>query len=120
MLYERIRQGLPFDLLDLVASQLQMPRADISKAICMSPTTLARRMKSGRLNTAEGDRLVALIAVFEQACSLFEYDDAAAVKWMRSPVQGLGSMRPLDMLGTRVETNAVFDLVGRLEMGVLV
>jgi putative toxin-antitoxin system antitoxin component (TIGR02293 family) len=77
-------------------------------------------MKSGRLNTSESDRLVALIALYEEAISLFESDTVAAVKWMSSPVQGLGLKRPLDMLGTRVEANAVLDLIGRLERGVLV
>ncbi|WP_429441085.1 antitoxin Xre/MbcA/ParS toxin-binding domain-containing protein [Pseudomonas sp. ILQ215 TE3946] len=80
----------------------------------------ARRAKTGRLNTVESDRLVGLIAVFEQALSLFEDDVSAATKWMCSPVRGLGSRRPIDMLCTRVETNAVLDLIGRLERGVLV
>lgn len=121
-LYELIHQGLPFELLDQTASLLQIPRADISNAICVSPTTLARRAKAGRFNTDESDRLVALIAVFEQVCSLFENDAAAAaaVKWMSSPVQGLGLKRPIDMLGTRVEANTILDLIGRLERGVLV
>ena len=77
----------------------------------------ARRAKTGRLNTVESDRLVGLIAVFEQALSLFEDDVSAATS---SPVRGLGSRRPIDMLCTRVETNAVLDLIGRLERGVLV
>jgi putative toxin-antitoxin system antitoxin component (TIGR02293 family) len=64
--------------------------------------------------------LVALVAVFEQALSLFEDDVAAATEWMSSPVCGLGSKRPLDMMGTRVETKAIFDLIGRLERGVFV
>ncbi|WP_347906592.1 antitoxin Xre-like helix-turn-helix domain-containing protein [Pseudomonas grandcourensis] len=62
-LYGLVHKGLQFELLDQVASLLQVQRTDISKAICISPTTLARRMKSGRLNTAESDRLVALIAL---------------------------------------------------------
>ncbi|MHA6181624.1 type II RES/Xre toxin-antitoxin system antitoxin [Pseudomonas mohnii] len=119
-LYDLVHQGLPFELLDQVASLLKIQRTEISKAICMSPTTLARRMKSGRLNTSESDRQVALIALYEKAISLFESDTVAAVKWMSSPVQGLGSRRPLDMVETWVETNAVFNLMGRLEMGVLV
>lgn len=97
-----------------------MSRADLSHAICVSSTKLARRAKAGRFNTDESDRLVAFIAVFEQACCLFENDVAAAAKWVSSPVQGLGLKRPIDMLRTRVEANAVLDLIGRLERGVLV
>ncbi|WP_095054780.1 antitoxin Xre/MbcA/ParS toxin-binding domain-containing protein [Pseudomonas sp. Irchel s3b2] len=119
-LHDLIHVGLSFELLDQVASLLQMQRADISNALCMSPAMLARRAKTGRFNTAESDRLVALIAVYEEALSLFENDAVAAKKWMNCRVRGLGSRRPLDMLGTRVETNAVLDLIGRLERGVVV
>jgi putative toxin-antitoxin system antitoxin component (TIGR02293 family) len=64
--------------------------------------------------------LVALIAVFEQALYLFENDVAVATAWMSTPVRGLCSKRPLDMISTRVESNSVLDLIGRLERGVLV
>lgn len=119
-LHELIHQGLPFEHLDQIATLLQMQRGVISRAIGVSPATLLRRAKAGRFNTLESDRLVALVAVFEGALSLFENDVAAATKWMSSPVRGLGSKRPLDMLGTRAETEAVLDLIGRLERGVLV
>jgi putative toxin-antitoxin system antitoxin component (TIGR02293 family) len=119
-LHDLIREGLPFELLDRIASLLQVQQGAISKAICMSPTTMARRAKAGRFNTLESDRLVTMIAVFEKAISLFERDVAAAAGWMSTPVRGLGSKLPLDMMRVRVETKAIFDLIGRLERGVLV
>ncbi len=119
-LHDLVHEGLPFEYLERIASLLQVHQRVVSKAICMSPTTMARRAKAGRFNTVESDRLVTLVAVFEEALSLFENDVAAATKWMNSPVRGLGSKCPFDMLGTRVETKAVFDLIGRLERGVLV
>ncbi|EJM78905.1 type II RES/Xre toxin-antitoxin system antitoxin [Pseudomonas sp. GM55] len=120
MLHDLVHEGLPFECLERIASVLQVQRGVISKAICIAPSTLARRAKAGRFNAVESDRLVALVAVFEEALSLFENDVAAATEWISSPVRGLGSKRPLDMLGTRVETKAVFDLIGQLEKGVLV
>jgi putative toxin-antitoxin system antitoxin component (TIGR02293 family) len=119
-LHDLVHEGLPFEFLERIASVLQMQRGDISKAICVSPSTIARRAKAGRLNTIESDRLVALIAVFENALTLFEDDVAAAKDWMSTPVRGLGSKRPLDMMRTRVETEAVIDLIGRLDRTVLV
>lgn len=119
-LHDFVHEGLPFEYLGRIASFLQVQRGVVSKAICMSPTTMARRAKAGRFDTVESDRLVALITLFDEVLSLFENDKAAATKWMSSPVRGLGSRCPLDMLGTRVETKAVFDLIGRLEKGVLV
>ena len=68
-LHDLIREGLPFELLDRIASLLQVQQGAISKAICMSPTTLARRAKVGRFNTLESDRLVTMISVFEEALS---------------------------------------------------
>lgn len=120
MLHDLVHEGLPFEYLDRIASLLQAQRVVITKAICISPSTLARRAKAGRFNAVESDRLVALVAVFEEALSLFENDVAAATEWMSSPVRGLGSKRPMEMLRTRVETKAVFDLIGQLEKGVLV
>ncbi|KPW89479.1 MULTISPECIES: antitoxin Xre/MbcA/ParS toxin-binding domain-containing protein [Pseudomonas] len=53
------------------------------------------------------------------AGQLFDGDLQAARKWMVSPVLGLGSKSPVDMLGTQVEIEAVFDLIGRLMHGVI-
>ncbi|WP_238540692.1 antitoxin Xre-like helix-turn-helix domain-containing protein [Pseudomonas sp. GM48] len=118
-LHDLVHEGLPFEYLERIASLLQMQPGVITKAICIAPSTLARRAKVGRFNAVESDRLVALVAVFEKALSLLENDKAAATKLMSSPVRGLGSRCPLDMLGTIVETNAVFDIIYQLEKGVL-
>ena len=119
-LHELIHQGLPFEHLDQTARLLRMQRGTISKAICVSPTTLARRAKSGRFNSVESDPLISLVAVFEQALFLIEKDASAAAHWMMLPVRGLGSKRPLEMVGIRIESEAVLDLIGRLGMKVLV
>lgn len=120
MLHDLVHEGLPFEYLGRIASLLQAQIGVISKAICIAPSTLARRAKAGRFNALESDRLVALVAVFEGALRLFEKDVAAATEWMSMPVRGLGSKRPLDMIRTGVETKAVLDLIGQLERGVLV
>jgi putative toxin-antitoxin system antitoxin component (TIGR02293 family) len=91
----------------------------IGSAICVSPATLARRANAGCFKTAESDRLIALIVVFQEAVALFEGDVSAASGWMKTSVCGLGK-RPLDMMETRIETDAVLDLLGRLENGVVV
>lgn len=117
-LHELVRNGLSFVFLDRIASLFQVAPQVMATAICISPSTLARRAKAGRFNTAESDRLIAVVGVFQEAIALFEGDVSAASGWMRSPVRGLGKC-PLVMLETRVETQAVLDLIGRLENGVL-
>ena len=119
-LHDQVREGLAFEYLERISNLLQVPRGVVSNAIGMSPAMIARRAKAGRLNTVESDRLVSVATVFGEALSLFENDLAAATEWMSTPVRGLGSKRPLDMMRTRVETEAVIDLIGRLERVVLV
>ena len=119
-LHDLVREGLRFEYLERIASLLQVQPRVVSKAVCLSPSTMARRSKAGRFDTVESDRLVALVTLFDEALSLFENDKVAAAEWVSSPVRGLGSRRPIDMLGTRVETKAVLDLIGQLERGVLV
>ncbi|WP_350647067.1 antitoxin Xre/MbcA/ParS toxin-binding domain-containing protein [Pseudomonas sp. HY13-MNA-CIBAN-0226] len=119
-LHDLVREGLSFEFLHRIASLLQVQQGVISKAICIAPMTLARRAKAGRFNALESDRLVALLSVFDGALCFFENDKAAATEWISSPVRGLGSKRPIDMLGTRVETIAVLDFIGRLERGIFV
>ena len=100
-LHDLVREGLRFEYLERIASLLQVQPRVVSKAVCMSPTTMARRAKAGRFDTVESDRLVALVVLFDEALSLFESDVTAATEWMSVPVRGLGSKRPIDMLGNR-------------------
>ncbi|QZA95962.1 DUF2384 domain-containing protein [Pseudomonas mandelii] len=112
-LHDLVHEGLPFGYLERIASFLQVSRGVVSKAIRMSPTTVALRAKAIQFNAAESDRLIALVAVYEVVTSLFEGDASAATEWMTSPIRGLGMKRPSDMLRTKVETRAVFDLIGQ-------
>jgi putative toxin-antitoxin system antitoxin component (TIGR02293 family) len=118
-LFAHIHRGLPFTILDRIANELQVDRKSVTKAIQVSTAKLRNRAKAGRFNASESDRLIALVIVYQEAIALFEGDAEAANKWMDSPALGLDSKRPLQMLGTRVETAAVLDLIGRLERGVL-
>jgi putative toxin-antitoxin system antitoxin component (TIGR02293 family) len=80
-------------------------REVIYKAIGESPTSLPRRKKTVRLNTVEGDRLIALIAVFEKALSLLEDDVTAAMEWMSLPVRGLDKLP--EVMGVSEDGNTV-------------
>jgi putative toxin-antitoxin system antitoxin component (TIGR02293 family) len=55
----------------------------------------------------------------DAAPDLFEGDLRAAREWMMSPAFGLDSRAPLEMMGTRVEAQAVIDLTGRMGNGTL-
>ncbi|WP_223507731.1 MULTISPECIES: antitoxin Xre/MbcA/ParS toxin-binding domain-containing protein [unclassified Pseudomonas] len=84
----------------------------------MSHSTLARRAKAGCFTCAQSDRLHSLTSILDAAYELFEGDFLAVRNWIISPARGLGRKAPLRRLRTRVETQAVLDLIGRLEHGV--
>ncbi|WP_210558296.1 MULTISPECIES: antitoxin Xre/MbcA/ParS toxin-binding domain-containing protein [unclassified Pseudomonas] len=85
-----------------------------------SSATLKKRKKTGRLSLVEGDRLWSIAVVLNGAFALLGNDLDSARKWMGMPSLALNWKTPLEMLGTRVEMNAVLDLIGRLEEGVVV
>lgn len=46
-------------------------------------------------------------------------DERKALRWLKSSVKGLGDKRPVDMLSNDVDAEAVLNIIGRLEHGVL-
>lgn len=113
-----VLQGVPFDVYERLAVLLDMPASTLLQYLHLSAKTLSIRAASRQLSTTEGQQLCSAIEVLRAAYSLFEGDIRAACQWMEAPVRGLGSKKPWDMLGTRVETTTVLSLIGRLENGV--
>ncbi|MBH8610246.1 DUF2384 domain-containing protein [Pseudomonas mohnii] len=118
-LHECIRNGLPFSFLEQLSINAGIEMSLLSLGLGMSRSTLARREKAGRFTCAESDRLYSLTTVLDAANELLEGDVLAVRNWMISPARGLGRNAPLNMLRTRVETQAVLDLISRLEHGTL-
>ena len=117
-LHTRIHQGLPLVYFKRLAALLNVPEGHLRQYLGITPTTFSRRAATDRLSTVESDRLCSLVGALDTAHSLFENDLGMASEWMRSPAMGLDSRLPLEMMRTRVEAEAVFELIGRLKYGV--
>lgn len=117
-LYEAIHRGLHFGIYDHLAHATGLSKQDLAKVVDIAPATLQRRSKAGRFNKDESDRFYRLAHLLDSAVELFEGDADGARRWIASPVKGLGGVRPVDMIATYAQTEAVFDLIGRLEHGV--
>jgi uncharacterized protein (DUF2384 family) len=84
-LHEFVRTVLPFELLDRISGILQVVPQVIVTAICISPSTLARRAKARCFNTAESDRLISLVGITrlrQQPCREIECG-AKSAGWLR-------------------------------------
>jgi putative toxin-antitoxin system antitoxin component (TIGR02293 family) len=119
-LHSAVTNGFEFHVYARLAIVMDLSLISLAKRLGVSETTIRRRRKSGRLNPIESDKVFRAAKIFAAAVILFEGNRAAANAWLRSPVLGLNEKTPLEMLNTNVESDAVMDLIGRLEHGVFV
>jgi uncharacterized protein (DUF2384 family) len=88
------REGLPVDVLTLLAQELSIDRKALAKVVGISDRTLNRRIASGsRLSAEESDRTV-------------------------RPNMVLEGQRPVDLLDTDVGARSVETILGRIAWGV--
>ncbi len=118
-LYDRLYEGLPYDVYKRLARIAGLHQKELARFVLIALSTLRHRVEADRFTPEESDRLYRFARVFKAALDLFEGDLEAAREWLTTPVRGLGGKRPADMLGTSAETEAVLELVGRLEHGVV-
>ncbi|RJG42454.1 type II RES/Xre toxin-antitoxin system antitoxin [Motilimonas pumila] len=117
-LYQALHQGLPFSVYNQLSALSGLDKKELAKVTVIAPATLQRRAKSGHFNQVESDRLYRFAELLKAAIDLFEGNSEQAKLWLTQPVRGLGQRRPIDMLATSAETEAVMSLIGRLEHGV--
>lgn len=119
-LHDALHKGLSFCVYGKLAELAGLEKKELAKCALIAPATLQRRAKTGRFNQQESDRLYRLAELLKAAADLFEGDMDASRDWLHKPALGLGGRRPIDMLATTAETEAVLDLIGRLEHGVVI
>ena len=118
-LAETIRAGFPVDTVEQLAGELKIPSRRLMQLLALSPATMGRRkLKKKPLTPQESDRLYRIVSVFATAIRLFEGDIDAAREWLQRPARGLGNLIPLEQLDTEPGSEAVVDLIGRIEHGV--
>ncbi|MGP9652833.1 type II RES/Xre toxin-antitoxin system antitoxin [Halomonas sp. AOP35-4E-18] len=117
-LYDALKEGMSFTVYKKLVAASGLEHKELARYVAIPPATLQRRAKAGKFNVDESDRLYRFAEVFNATTELFEGDNDRARQWLLNPVRGLGDRRPVDMLATSAETEAVLDLIGRLEHGV--
>lgn len=117
-LYQALHDGFSYAVFDKLAAVSTLDKKQLAQVCQLAPATLARRAKSSKFTQEESDRLFRFATVLVAACALFNEDMTATKRWLTEPVYGLGDKTPLEMLVTSAETQAVLDLIGRLEHGV--
>ena len=116
-LIEILRVGLPVKELNDLQATLDVPMDKLVPMLGISKATLHRRKATGKLDSAESDRVVRFARLMGKAVEVMESDENAR-RWLTSPQVGLGGAVPLEYAETEVGAREVEDLLGRIEYGV--
>lgn len=115
---QSVRDGLPVARVAPIAEALGVGTTDIVEWLHVSPRTWTRRKQSGRFDPLESDRLARLVRLLARCTDLLGGPDEART-WLTTPARALGRRTPLEVASTEIGAERVFDLLGRIEHGVV-
>lgn len=136
VMVKQIREGFPVAVIDRLQEALDTTQAELLGIAHISPSTLTRRRAqahvtgrkkvgkkaikaTARLSPEESGRLYRIASVTEDAMRLFDGDREAALRWLKRPAKALGGVTPMSCLDNEAGADAVRDLIGRIEYGVV-
>jgi putative toxin-antitoxin system antitoxin component (TIGR02293 family) len=119
-LVKRLEEGISYSAFERLKKSLQVSSRELADAALITPRTLARRKRAGRMQSDESDRLVRLARVFSRAIELFEGNSERALEWMKRSSRALGGPSPFEMAKTEVGAAEVERLINQLEHGVVI
>jgi putative toxin-antitoxin system antitoxin component (TIGR02293 family) len=111
-----IRDGFPQPVVDEVMQGAGLTLKELAASLDLSPRSLQRRRRHGRLARFESDRLYRLARIVALA-KHYLGDDAVATRWMKRPNRALGGKTPLDSIDTELGARTVESLLGRIAYG---
>ncbi len=112
-----IRRGIPAAAVESMRQATKVSRSELARALGIPERTLARRKRTGVLNSEESAKLVRLARVVGRANQVFE-DSDAALDWLKSPNAAFAGKTPFSLLDTDIGAESVLDTLGRIEHGV--
>ncbi|MGE5204503.1 MAG: antitoxin Xre/MbcA/ParS toxin-binding domain-containing protein [Chlamydiota bacterium] len=115
-LREAIRQGFPHAVVRELMRASGLSLKELAKALDLSPRSLQRRGRTGRLARYESDRLYRLARIVALADE-FLGDHERAIRWLKRPNQALGGIAPVAALDTELGARQVENILGRVAYG---
>ena len=117
-LVEDVRKGFSFERSERTYKLLGFTLDQVAESVGIPKRTLHRRKQEGaRLLPSESEKMLRLARVGAAAIDVLGSREKAKV-WLRSPIPSLGGSTPASMLDTEVGTQAVLEVLTRIEHGV--
>ncbi len=114
---ERLRKGFPMKEFRLLQGLLEISEEELGRYLGISPATLHRRKKSGKLETPESERVVRFARLFGIIMGVLETEEASR-EWIKTANPGTAGETPLSYADTEFGAREVENLIGRIDHGV--
>jgi putative toxin-antitoxin system antitoxin component (TIGR02293 family) len=114
---EAVDEGLDVSAFERVAAVLGVTEKRLAEMVRITPSTLARRKRSGNLSSAESERLYRIAFLVERAAQVLGSLEGAQ-RWLSTGKRALGGATPLVFAKTEPGAREVEDLLGRIEYGI--
>ncbi|TNH92859.1 hypothetical protein CF137_18125 [Aeromonas sobria] len=117
----KILSGFSFDIVTQLSTLMKVDEVTILQLVNISYVTYTKNKKQGKnvFSTEQSVRLYIFIKTLDATLQLFDGDVSTALQWLKLPSKALGGVSPIQMLSTPPGTEAVMDLIGRIEHGVI-
>jgi putative toxin-antitoxin system antitoxin component (TIGR02293 family) len=113
---EAIREGFPPAVVKEVMRASGLTLKELASALDLSPRSLQRRRRSGRLARYESDRLYRLARIVAIA-NEYLGDRKRALRWLKHPNRALGGLAPVAAIDTELGARQVESILGRIAYG---
>ena len=111
-----IREGFPQRVIEELMRAAGLSLKELAACLDLSPRSLQRRRREGRLARYESDRVYRLARIVALAKSSLGGRDAAT-RWLKRPNRALGGQAPLAVIDTELGARAVENVLGRIAFG---
>lgn len=115
-LRDAIREGFPPAVVENLMRATGLTLKEVAGALDLSPRSLQRRRRSGRLARFESDRLYRLARIMAVASECLG-DAERARRWLKRPNRALGGLAPVAAIDTEPGARQVENLLGRIAYG---
>lgn len=119
--HQRIATGFSSGVLKRTASLSTFDEGWLCRLAGIDRTTYNRKVKdpAQTFSPDQSGRIYMLIRVLSAASNLFRDDRPRLVQWLETPAKALGGKKPAEMTTTVAGAEAVINLIGQLEHGVI-
>ena len=113
---EAIREGFPPAVVKELMRASGLTLKELATALDLSPRSLQRRRRTGKLARYESDRLY-LLARIVAIANEYLGDHERAMRWLKRSNRALGGLAPIAAIDTEPGARQVESILGRIAYG---